>query len=95
MKTRALALALFALSSSYAFADDLSAKAMKDAPGVTGAGTTSNPTVKPNSGSLSEKAMKDAPGVTGGGATADPTVKPDSGSLSEKAMKDAPGVSGK
>ena len=93
-KTILAALALIATASfsSFASADDLSAKAMKDAPGVTGAGTTAAPTAKPDSGSLSEKAMK-APGVTGDGTTADPTAKPDSGSLSEKAMKDAPGVS--
>lgn len=95
MKSRALALAVLAFSTSYAFADDLSDKAMKDAPGVTGGGTTATPTVKPDSGSLSEKAMKDAPGVSGGGTTSTPTVKPESGSLSEKAMKDAPGVSQK
>jgi hypothetical protein len=95
MKTRALALVLLALSSSYGFADDLSDKAMKDTPGVTGAGTTVDPTVKPDSGSLSEKAMKDAPGVSGAGTTLTPTAKPESGSLSEKAMKDTPGVSQK
>jgi hypothetical protein len=70
----------------------LSDKAMKDAPGVTGDGTTADPTAKPNSGSLSEKAMKDAPGVTGPGTTDKPTAKPESGSLSDKAMKDAPVV---
>ena len=92
MKVAAIAAVVLAMSGSLALADDLSDKAMKDSPGVTGAGTTANPTAKPDSSSLSEKAMKDAPGVSGGGTTSDPTVKPDSGSLSEKAMKDAPGV---
>lgn len=58
-----LALALVAAASSNAMADDLATKAMKDSPGVTGAGTTANPTAKPDSGSLSEKAMQDQPGV--------------------------------
>ena len=87
-----LALALLAAASTSSFADDLATKAMKDSPGVTGGGTTANPTAKPDSGSLAEKAMKDAPGVTGAGKTTAPTVKPDSGSLSEKAMLDQPGV---
>ncbi len=88
-----LAIALLAATGSFASAEDLTSKAMKDLPGVTGSGATGNPTAKPDSGSLSEKAMQDAPGVTGNGATVNPTAKPDSGSLSEKAMKDAPGVS--
>ena len=58
-----LALALLAAASTNSMADDLSTKAMKDAPGVTGAGKTAAPTVKPDSGSLSEKAMQDQPGV--------------------------------
>ena len=86
------ALALVA-STTFAYAEDLQDKVMKDTPGVTSNGTTATPTAKPDSGSLSEKAMTDAPGVTGGGTTANPTAKPDSGSLSEKAMKDNPGVS--
>ncbi len=86
------ALALIA-STSFVQADDsLSAKAMKDAPGVTSDGTTANPTAKPETGGIAEKAMKDAPGVNAAGSTANPTAKPDSGSLSEKAMKDNPGV---
>jgi hypothetical protein len=94
LKTHMLAALILAASGSMAFADDsLPKKAMDDAPGVTGAGTTATPTAKPDSGSLAEKAMKDAPGVTGAGTTSAPTAKPDSGSLSEKAMKDAPGVS--
>ncbi len=95
MTSRAIALVLLALSSSYAFAEDLSGKVMKDTPGVTSGGATIAPTAKPDSGSLSEKAMKDAPGVSGSGTTDMPTAKPDSGSLSEKAMKDNPGVSQK
>ena len=92
MKKLILAAALLFAGNAGAYADDLATKAMKDAPGVTGAGSTSNPTAKPDSGSLAEKALKDAPGVTGGGTTEKPTVKPDSGSLSEKAMQDQPGV---
>jgi hypothetical protein len=92
MTKHILAVLLLAATSSFASAEDLTSKEMTDSPGVTGGGTTANPTAKPDSGSLSEKAMK-APGVTGAGTTANPTAKPDSGSLSEKAMKDAPGVS--
>lgn len=92
MKKFIILAALLAAGSTATLADDLSTKAMKDAPGVTGNGATTNPVAKPDSGSLSEKAMKDAPGVTGGGTTAAPTAKPDSGSLSEKAMQDQPGV---
>jgi hypothetical protein len=86
-----IAAALLGLSSMAVMADDsLPAKAMKDNPGVTGAGTTANPTAKEKDGTLSDKAMKDTPGVTGAGTTADPTAKPADGSLSDKAMKDAP-----
>lgn len=92
MKKFLFAALLLATAGSPSFADDLSEKAMKDNPGVTGGGTTANPTQKPDSGSLSEKAMK-APVVSGAGTTATPTIKPDSGSLSEKAMQDHPGVS--
>ena len=94
MKAAIIAAALIA-STSIAFADDsLPAKAMKDAPGVTGDGKTADPTAKPSSGSLSEKAMQDQPGVNSDktGTTATPTAKPADGSLSDKAMKDAPGV---
>ena len=86
-----VAAALLASSSFAVFADDsLPAKAMQDSPGVTGDGTTADPTAKPDSGSLSDKAMKDSPGVTSDGKTANPTAKPRDGSLSDKAMKDAP-----
>ncbi len=91
MKIVAIAASMLAISSVAAFADDsLPAKAMKDSPGVTGAGTTADPTAKPKDGSLADKAMKDTPGVTGAGTTAEPTAKPTDGSLADKAMKDAP-----
>jgi hypothetical protein len=93
MKITTLAAFFLAASTTFAFADSgLSDKVMKDSPGVTGAGTTANPTAKPDSGSLSEKAMKDSPGVTGGGKTTDPTAKPDDHSLTGKEMMDHPGV---
>ncbi|MBY0227138.1 MAG: hypothetical protein K2Q28_15150 [Hyphomicrobium sp.] len=93
MKVFALAAFVFATSTTLAFAGgDLTEKVMKDSPGVTGAGSTSNPTAKPETGGLAEKAMQDSPGVTGGGTTANPTSKPDDKSLTGKAMKDHPGV---
>jgi hypothetical protein len=93
MKVSTLAALFLAGSTTLAFADNgLSEKVMKDSPGVTGGGTTANPTAKPDSGGLSEKAMKDSPGVTGAGMTANPTSKPDDSSLSGKEMKDHPGV---
>ena len=58
---------LLALSSSFALAaedSNLTTKAMNDHPGTMG-GSTSNPTAKPDSGSLSEKQMQDQPGVNG------------------------------
>lgn len=86
-----IAAALLGLSSMTVMADDsLPAKAMKDNPGVTGAGTTANPTAKPADSSLSDKASKDAPGTTADGMTADPTAKPADGSLAGKAKTDAP-----
>ncbi len=80
MNVSTLAAILLAASSTLAFAGgDLSEKAMKDSPGVTGGGTTTAPTAKPETGGLAEKAMKDAPGVTGDGMTANrhrsPTTK--------------------
>lgn len=93
MKPIRLAALLLAASATFAFAGgDLQEKEMKDNPGVTGPGTTSNPTAKPETGGLAEKAMQDAPGVTGPGSTANPTAKPDDKSLTGKAMKDHPGV---
>jgi hypothetical protein len=93
MKVYPLAALLLAASTTFAFAGgDLSEKVMEDNPGVTGGGTTANPTAKPETGGLAEKAMKDAPGVSGGGSTASPTAKPDDRSLTGKAMKDHPGV---
>ena len=93
MKVSTRAALLFAASTTLAFAGgDISDKVMEDNPGVTGSGTTANPTAKPETGGLAEKAMKDAPGVSGGGSTANPTAKPDDKSLTGKAMKDHPGV---
>ncbi len=90
MKTHFLAALALALTSSVAFAQNATEKAMQDHPGHTGAGTTANATAKPASGSLSEKAMQDQPGVNkdSSGQTATPTAKPDDGSLARKAMKD-------
>lgn len=83
-------IAAFALTavSTASFANDLSEKAMRDLPGVTGQGFTVNPTSKPSSDSLSDKASRDLIG-RGGGATANPTSKPADGSLADKAMRDA------
>ncbi|MDX2308435.1 MAG: hypothetical protein NW216_09375 [Hyphomicrobium sp.] len=93
MKSLTLAATILALSSALAFAGgDLQEKEMKDNPGVTGGGTTANPTAKPETGGLAEKAMQDLPGVTGDGTTANPTSKPDNKSLTGKAMQDHPGV---
>ncbi|OYX98726.1 MAG: hypothetical protein B7Y80_14665 [Hyphomicrobium sp. 32-62-53] len=85
---------LIASTTSMALAGGggLSEKVMKDNPGVSGQGGTTQPTVKPETGGLAEKAMKDAPGVTGGGTTANPTAKPETGGLAEKAMQDHPGI---
>lgn len=91
LKSPMIAAALLSLSSMAVLADDsLPSKAAKDTPGVTGGGTTADPTAKPADSSLSDKAKKDAPGVTGDGATADPTAKPADSSLSDKAKRDAP-----
>ena len=87
-----IATLILAASHSFASARDLSTKVMQDNPGVTGAGTTANPTAKPETGGLAEQAMRIAPGVTGSGATANPTAKPDAKGLAEKAMQDHPGV---
>ena len=90
------AIALFA-STSLAFAaedSNLTTKAMKDLPGNNGAGTTANPTAKPNSGSLSEKQMQEQPGVNSDktGTTAMPNAKPSDSSLSGQEMKQNPGA---
>lgn len=93
MKAFPFAALLLAASATLAIAgEDLSDKVMKDNPGVTGGGSTANPTAKPETGGLAEKAMKDAPGVSGSGSTTTPTAKPDDKSLTGKAMKDHPGV---
>ncbi len=91
-----LAAMTLALSTTISFAAEdggLPAKAMKDLPGTSG-GTTTNPTAKPNSGSLSEKAMQDQPSVNSDktGTTATPNAKPADGSLADKVMKDNPAV---
>lgn len=90
MKTQILAALLLALTSSVALAENITEKAMRDHPGNTGAGSTANPTAKPDSGSLSEKAMQDQPGVNSdkSGRTGSPTAKAEDGSLTSKAMKD-------
>ena len=90
------AIALFA-STSFAFAaedSNLTTKAMKDLPGNNGAGTTANPTAKPNSGSLSEKQMQGQPGVNSDttGTTAMPNAKPSDGSLAGQEMQQNPGA---
>jgi hypothetical protein len=87
-----VALLALGFSASYAVADDLSDKEMKDNPGVNAPGPTATPTAKPATTGLAEKAMKDAPGVTGPGTTAAPTAKPETGGLAEKAMQDHPGI---
>jgi hypothetical protein len=90
------AIALFASTSLASAAEDsnLTTKAMKDLPGNNGAGTTANPTAKPNSGSLSEKQMQEQPGVNSDktGTTAMPNAKPSDSSLSGQEMKQNPGA---
>jgi hypothetical protein len=96
MKPFLAAMAL-ALSASVAFAaedSNLTTKAMKDLPGNNSAGTTANPTAKPNSGSLSEKQMQGQPGVNSDetGTTATPNAKPSDGSLSGAEMEQNAGA---
>jgi hypothetical protein len=91
-----LAAMVLALSTSVAFAaedSNLTTKAMKDHPGTMG-GSTSNPTAKPNSGSLSEKQMQEQPGVNSDttGMTATPNAKPSDGSLSGTEMEQNAGA---
>ena len=73
-------------------ARDLSTKVMQDNPGVSGAGTTVNPTAKPETGGIAEQAMRISPGVNGPGTTANPTAEPAARGLAEEAMQDHPGV---
>ncbi len=87
-----LATMIVAASHSFASARDLSTKVMQDNPGVSGPGTTSNPTAKPETSGLAEQAMRISPGVNGPGTTANPTAKPAARGLAEKAMQDHPGV---
>lgn len=87
-----LATLILAATHSFASARDLSTKVMQDNPGVTGAGSTVNPTAKPETGGLAEQAMRISPGVNGQGTTASPTAKPAAKGLAEKAMQDHPGV---
>ncbi len=47
MTKHILVVLLLAATSSFASAEDLTSKEMKDSPGVTGGGTTANPTAKP------------------------------------------------
>lgn len=67
----------------------LSEKAQKDQPGATGAGSTADPTAKPEDDkqSLTGKAADDHPGTSGAGTTANPTAQPKSGSLDDKAKE--------
>lgn len=89
MKTHLIAAALIvAASSSFAQAENLTEKAMHDHPGHVGAGTTANPTAKPDSYSLDAKVMSDNPGVAGKGRTVNANAQPDSHSLSGKVMKE-------
>jgi hypothetical protein len=92
MKRIILATLILAATHSFASARDLSTKVMQDNPGVTGAGSTVNPTAKPETGGLAEQAMRISPGVNGQGTTANPTAKPAAKGLAEKAMQDHPGV---
>ena len=96
MYKSALAAIVLAMSASASFAAEdknLTGKAMDDHPGTAG-GSTAQPTVKPDSGSLSEKAMQDQPGVNKDkkGVTADPNAVTEDDSLASKAAKDAPGA---
>ncbi len=96
MKTPFLAAMLLALSTSVAFAEDgnLTTKAMKDLPGNNGAGSTADPTAKPNSGSLSEAQMQRQPGVNSDktGKTSTPNAKPQDGSLAGAEREQNPGA---
>lgn len=89
MKSIVIALVMVA-TSSFAYAENITEKAMQDHPGHVGAGSTADPTAKPNSGSLSEKSMQIQPGVNTDrtSTTSEPTAQPDSSSLSGKAMRD-------
>lgn len=95
MKSTFLAAALLVLSGSVALAEDGNAttKAMKDLPGTHG-GSTSDPTAKPNSGSLSEAQMQRQPGVNSDktGNTSTPNAKPEDGSLSGAEMEQNAGA---
>ncbi len=97
MKTPFLAAMLLALSTSVVFAaedSNATTKAMKDLPGNNCAGTTADPTAKPNSGSLSEAQMQRQPGVNGDktGKTATPNAKPQDGSLQGTEMEQNSGA---
>lgn len=95
MKTTIFAALLLALSGSVAFAEDgnITTKAMKDLPGTHG-GSTSDPTAKPNSGSLSEAQMQRQPGVNSdrSGSTSTPNAKPADGSLAGAEMEQNAGA---
>lgn len=95
MKTTIFAALLLALSGSVALAEDgnITTKAMKDLPGTHG-GSTSDPTAKPNSGSLSEAQMQRQPGVNSdkSGSTSTPNAKPADGSLAGAEMEQNAGA---
>ena len=94
MKMSIVAALILASTATFALAAEpdssLSGKAMKDSPGVQGAGKTDMPNSKPISGSVDSTEMK-APGVTSGGKTDMPNAKPNAGSIDDTEMK-APGA---
>jgi hypothetical protein len=92
MKQLLIAALLLTSAHTIAYARDLSTKVMQDNPGVTGGGSTFNPTAKPEGSGLAEKAMRISPGVNGAGTTANPNARPAANGLAEKAMRDHPGV---
>jgi hypothetical protein len=93
MKKSIVAALILASTATFALAEEpdssLSGKAMKDSPGVQGAGKTDMPNAKPVSG-VDSTEMK-APGVTSGGRTDMPNAKPNSGSIDSTEMN-APGA---
>ncbi len=88
--------ALLAVSSSVAFAanpgeadKNLTGKVQADNPGVTGGGTTANPTAKPDDNTLNDAVKDPQDKNMETGSTANPTAKTTDDSLSTKATKDA------
>jgi hypothetical protein len=83
-----LAAAFVAFTGATANAAALSDKVQMDHPGVRGAGVTTSPLSKPESGGLADRAMRILPGNTGEGRTLNPTARPDQNSLSSKVARD-------